>query len=156
MFILNHLIILLDLMEVVQISKSKVLARIKEYTLASYEKMNQEDFVLGELNYTYKCHLNSVQKVKEGLAAKVIACMAINKAEGYIIIHFINQLESGKYIDHTWGWINPKYDYYLIREIKPNEYDTIGTVFDSIRGMLVNGNSNWFDRKILRVKYDIL
>lgn len=130
--------------------KEKILERILNYVTVNYNKLDKSDFVIGEIPYNFRCHLNSVQKVKEGKAAKVFLCIAIQKSDSTIIVHFINQLDDGKYIDHTWGWIHEFYDYYIIKEVVESEFSTIGKVLESAKYALINGNSNWLERKISR------
>lgn len=90
----------------------KILSRIRNFVITNYQKINNDNFVLGECVYNYKCHLNSVQKVKENKANKVFACITIQKNNNEaIVVHFINQLADGTYSDHTWGYLYKLYDY---------------------------------------------
>jgi hypothetical protein len=126
--------------------------RVYNYALANYKKIDTDKFILGDIPYNQQCHYNSVQKVKEGKAAKVYACIAIDKSDWKaIIIHFINQLDDGIYQDNTWGWLYSSYDYYLIKEVDKSEYDDIWNLLDSIRKNLINSNSNGLLRKLLRI-----
>jgi hypothetical protein len=127
-------------------------SRIYDYVVANYPMIEKDKFVLGEISYTYKCHLNSVQKVKESKASKVIACIAIEKGKWEnIIVHFINQLEDGRYQDNTWGWLYKGWDYYMVKEINPNEFDNIDNMLGYIQSTLLKGNSNTIMRKLFRV-----
>lgn len=129
--------------------------KIWDYSVANYIRV--DDFTLGELTYNYKCYLNAVQKVKEGKASKVFACVAIDKTDWKIIIvHFINQLKNGKYQDNTWGYTQEEANYYLIREIKESEFSTIEQIFASIQESLVKANSSKLIRKLLKIKTDII
>jgi hypothetical protein len=131
--------------------------KIYNFVAANYKKIDNDKFILGDMNYTFKCHYNAVQKVKESKAVKVFACIAIDKSDWKLItIHFINQLEDGTYQDNTWGWLYNSYDYYLIKEIDKSEQDDIWNVFDSIRRSLVESNSNKLLYKVLRINEDII
>ena len=114
--------------------------------------MSIRDFVIGEAPFNYRCHLNSVQKVKQGLASKVLLCFAIDQTDNSQCVHFINQLEHGKYQDNTWGWRYEDSDYYLIREIDPSEFREIWNVLSSAKEALVSPNRTWFEKHILRIK----
>ncbi|MBX4152360.1 hypothetical protein, partial [Paenibacillus lautus] len=106
--------------------KDKIKKRIGTYVKTHFRKINPEDFVLGEINYTHRCHLNAVQKIREGKAIKVFSCIAIDKEdETSVVVHFINQNEEGKFVDHTWGWMMQHYNYYLIKEIEDVEQNIV-------------------------------
>jgi hypothetical protein len=137
--------------------KKKILSNIRNYCIANYRLINQSDMVLGDILYNYECHLNAIQKIKEGKASKVFACIAIDKNDSNsIVIHFINQLENGKYIDHTWGWLYEFHSYYIIKEINSNEFNTISIILNSIRNTFIDSNSNWLLRKLFRIKSNII
>ena len=136
--------------------KDKILNRIRNYVETNYKKIDEDRFILGDLTFNYKCHLNSVQKIKEGKAIKVYSCVAINKNSKDVIVHFVNQLENGKYQDNTWGWIYDEYDYYIVKEIIPEEQEKIGKQLSKLKKFLVNSNSNEFERFIGRIKAEDL
>lgn len=120
------------------------------------KKFNPSDMILGEILFNQRCHLNSVQKVREGRASKVLLCFTIDKEDNSQCVHFINQTKDGKYIDNTWGWLYEQTDYYLIREINKSEYDKIWDVLNNTKRTLFNINATWFDKYILRIKYNII
>jgi hypothetical protein len=131
--------------------------RIYNYVTSSLKKIDNGKFILGDMNYSYKCHYNAVQKIKENKAAKVYACIAVDKNDWKsIIIHFINQLEDGTYQDNTWGWLYNSYDYYLIKEVDKSEHDDIWNLLDGIRKNLTESNSNKLLRILLKVDKDII
>ena len=128
-------------------------SKIYDYVVMNYPMLDESKFVLGEINYTYKCHLNAVQKAKEFNSIKVIACVAVEKDKWEnIIIHFINQLGNGSYQDNTWGWLYKGWNYYFVREISPNEYDQIENLLGYYQDCLLRSNSNTFIRKLFRIK----
>ena len=136
--------------------KDKILNRIRNYVETNYKKIDEDRFILGDLTFNYKCHLNSVQKIKEGKAIKVYSCVAINKNSKDVIVHFVNQLKNGEYQDNTWGWIYDEYDYYIVKEIIPEEQEKIGKQLLELKEFLVNSNSNKFERFIGRIRVDDL
>lgn len=140
-----------------QMYKEKIIERIRQFVISNYRKIDNDKFIIGDIPYNYKCHLNSIQRVREGRASKVYSCIAIHKNDRNIIeVHFINQLLDGKYQDNTWGYLFEEYDYYIIREINESEYISIGEVFESIRKSLVKTNSNSFLRKLFRIHIEII
>lgn len=128
------------------IIEKKIYDRIKNYVETNYKKISENMLTLGDLTFNNRCHLNSVQKIKENKATKVFSCVAINKNEEDIIVHFINQLEDGMFQDNTWGWIYDEYDYYIVKEIIPEEYEKIGKQLEELKEFLINSNSNIFER----------
>jgi hypothetical protein len=131
--------------------------RIYNFVASNYKRIDNDKFVLGDMNYTYRCHYNAVQKVKEGKASKAFACIAIAKGDWKdMAIHFVNQLEDGAYQDNTWGWLYDSYDYYFIKEVDKSELDDIWELLGSIRKSLMESNSNKFLYKVLRINEDII
>lgn len=127
-------------------TERRVKNKIYQYVISNYEKLDSSNFELGEINYTQRCHLNAVQKVREGKAEKVFSCVAIDKDnKEAIVVHFINQTKDGKFVDHTWGWLKQDYDYYLIKEIKEEEQNKVWRILDSTKEFLFQMNSNWFE-----------
>lgn len=135
--------------------KIKILQAIKDYVITNYKKININEFKLGESLFNRRCHINSIQKVKEGKAKKVFLCFTVDNNNS-LCIHFINQLKNGKYQDNTWGWLYEQTDYYIIREIDRSEYNNIWAILDSTREMLFNLHSNKFQRFIFGIKKDII
>lgn len=133
-------------------NKDTIKERIRVYISSTYELLQQQDFVLGELNYTLRCHYNSVQKVKEKKATKVFSCVAIDKTSGSVVVHFINQLKSGKYQDNTWGWLYVGYEYYIVKEIMPEEQEAIWNCLTDLKKRIVMANSTAFERFIYKIK----
>ena len=112
--------------------------------------------ILGDAPFNRRCHLNSVQKAKEGNAEKTYLCFTIDRDDNSQCVHFINQLENGKYQDNTWGWLYEQTDYYIIREVNKNEYNKIWNLLSDTKKALFNLHSSWFDRNVLRIKSDII
>jgi len=135
----------------------RIKSRIYDYVVANYPKLEDDRFVLGDMPYNYKCHYNAVQKVLEGKADKVYACIAIHKRDWQdIIVHFINGTQKGKYQDNTWGWVHKHYDYYLVKEVKEDEYDNVVDILGGLKEMLIQLNSNAMLRKLLRIDSSII
>ena len=134
----------------------KIVEKIEIYVKAHYKKIPIDDFVLGEIPYNHRCHLNSVQKIEEGNAKDVILCYAIDEEEDFSCVHFINQLENGKYQDNTWGWKYKDYDYYLIKYVDKSEYKNIGQLLINTKQSLFDLHTTWFDKYILKLSKNII
>ena len=137
----------------------KIHQKIKKYILANYSKINKEDMVLGEGIWNRRCHLNSVQKIKDPSNSEVVKvwlCVFIDINYNEINIHFINQLYNKKYQDNTLGWQYTYCDYYLIKEVDISEFYAIGELLENTKDSLWNLHSNWFDRNILKLKSNLI
>ena len=137
-------------------SRDDVFLRIRTYIKSNYQLLDNDDFVLGEAPFNSRCHINSVQKIKEGKATKVLLCFAIDKTNNSQCIHFINQLKDGKYQDNTWGWVYETTEYYLIRETSKTEQQKIWDVLQDTKKSLLYLHSNWLERFLFRIKFDDL
>jgi hypothetical protein len=127
--------------------------RIYDYVVSNYERM--DGFIMGAGIWNYKCHVNSVQAVKEGKAERVIACITVfNNDWKEIIVHFVNQLEDGHYQDNTWGFEFDQYRYYYVKEVDPIEFNEIENVLDGLQKTLIKNHSSWFLRKLYGIKLD--
>jgi hypothetical protein len=132
--------------------KDKIHKNIREYCKAHFQLLNPNDFELGENLFNRRCHLNAVQKIKEGKANEVYLCIAWDKDDKEPCIHFINKLNNGKWQDNTWGWLYERSEYYLIRKIDTKEYDCIWNILNDSKINYVNLNSNSFLRWLYRIK----
>ena len=135
--------------------REKLLEKIKQYVVNNYYKVNKSDMILGESSFNNRCHLNSVQKVKEGKADKVYLCIEVDQTDGFMCVHFING-KDGKYVDNTLGWRYEQIDYYIIREVDESEYKDIWNLLDNTKKFLFNTYATWIDKYILRIKYTIV
>lgn len=133
--------------------RERIMNNIANQCRLLYTPIDKKEMVLGELKYNMKCHLNSVQAIKENIAEKVYLVIAINE-NNKSIVHFINRDQEGYFIDNTLGWLYEELDYYIVREIKPNEFSRIGDILNFMKKYLVNNNSNWLLRKIHKIEYD--
>lgn len=97
---------------------------------------------VGKINWTYKCHLNSVDFAVKNKDKEIAMVMAYRN--GFGVIHFIN-LHKGKYIDNTWGVWSTEYEYYLIKKIPKEDFFKVGDIFDSYRAELRN-SLGWYLR----------
>lgn len=132
--------------------KDKVLDRIKDQCKILYDKVDKSQMVMGDMNYNFRCHLNSVQYVKEGKAKDSYLCVSIDDSD-FVCVHFINKNNDGKFVDNTWGWLYEQADYYIVRKVNESEYNDIWNLLDKMKKNLVFNNSNSFLRKIHRIDY---
>ena len=133
-------------------SRRHVFERIMTYG-KKYQNLSKENFVLGDAPFNSMCHMNAVQHVKNGTAAGIVACYAIDTTDNSQCIHFINRLSDGKYQDNTWGWRYEQYEYYIIKEVSEMEMEHIWNVLLDLKKDFVFQNSNWLERKLFRINY---
>ncbi len=133
-------------------SKQDIFLRIRRYAQAHFQRLNPDDFVLGESPLNQKCHINAVQKVYEGKAAKVLSCFVVDTTNNSQCVHFINRLEDGKYQDNTWGWLYKYCEYYAVKEISPDEQAEIWDELTNLKEMLLLANTNALERFLFRIK----
>lgn len=88
--------------------------------------------------FNFRCFENAVQYAKENDNAIVVEVMLDDN--GVPILHFINKdLNTGEYLETTQGWRADHMDYYLIKEIHPEQYAYIGRLFNA-------GVDSWSDQ----------
>lgn len=132
--------------------KEKILERVKDHCKLLYEKVDKNNMVMGDMNYNQRCHLNSIQYIKENKAKESYLCVAIGD-EGFVCVHFINKNNDGKFVDNTWGWLYESVDYYIVRKVNSYEYEDIWNLLDNMKKNLIFNNSNKFLRKICSINY---
>ena len=135
--------------------KDEIYKNIREYCELNYERLNSEDFLIGDNPYNRRCHLNAVQKIKENKADGVWLCIAWDKDDKEPCVHFINMVK-GKFQDNTWGWLYEWNIYYLIRQVKEKEYDYIWDVLMDTKRTIFRLNSNSFKNFIHRLNENII
>lgn len=132
--------------------KSKIKNRIINYVKSNYKLLDSSKFLNGKTYCNHRCHLNAVQEAYEN-GDKV--CLTVCIGGGKVIVHFINQDSKGHYIDNTLGWYGKElYNYYLVKEVTPNEYKKIWNLLIDTKKMLINTNSSWLERKLAFIKED--
>jgi hypothetical protein len=118
--------------------------RVADYCRVHFQRLehNDETFILGQGSFARKCHMVSIQAVKEGRARSVWLVLAWDNGSPFI--HFLNKNGDGKWMDNSVGWEHKTYGYYLIREIVESEYEDIGNVLRSAQRFFQETFSNGF------------
>lgn len=109
--------------------------RIYNFALSHYkqiqpDKMIDADFALSNS----ACHFNAVAAARAGRADKVWLVWAGRKSG---VIHFINS-KDGKFFDETWHDDKDKSCYWIIREVKPHEYDDVYNILVTTKKSLIS------------------
>jgi hypothetical protein len=129
--------------------KEKIYKNVREYCSSNYQYIDSKEFQLGDNPFNRRCHLNSVQKIKEGKAKEVYLCVAWDKDDKIPCVHFINKLDNDKWQDNTWGWLYERNIYYIIKKISEQEYEYIWDILNDTKKSLTKLNSNRFMRWLL-------
>lgn len=134
--------------------KKKIQERIKTYCESTYERIPKREMAMGKGLFNNRCQLNAVQAIEEGLSTHVYSVVAIGGDS--VIVHYINRDKNGDYVDNTLGFEYDKYDYYIIKQIKRSEYDSMDNKLMQSKKMLLNLHSNGFLRWLFRIdEYNI-
>ena len=128
--------------------KEKVIKRIIEHIKANYQRIDKDQMKIGDSFYNYMCHMNAVQYIKNGKADEIYLCVYIEN--NWPIVHFINK-QDDKYIDNTLGWRYEQLEYYIIKKVSEDEYNSIEDLLSNTQKSLVESNSNVIARKIFRI-----
>ena len=101
------------------------------YQRIPHDRIIDAQFALGNAN----CHHNAVAAVRAGRADAVWMVWAGHGDQG--CVHFINSKE-GKFFDETWHDESNRQDYYIIRKVRPDEYDDVYDLLVDCKWMLAN------------------
>ena len=134
--------------------KENLMNRIARHCETMYTPINSYDMVLGKLLFNSKCHLNSVQAVKENKAKEVYFCVCVAKEDKDVIVHFINKDNDDKYVDNTLGWCYEAYNYYIVRKIEYYEYNRISDILNNMKKELVFKHSNKIMRSLAKIYWN--
>jgi len=114
---------------------------VTNYKKVPHDKIKKSGFTLSNSS----CHFNAVAAVNGERTDKV--WMAWGGQEGGCI-HFINSL-SGMFFDETSCHYDNQ-NYYIIRQVMPDEFEGIYDLLCSSKRMLINLNGNFIERILAR------
>tara|TARA_R110002049_G_scaffold84479_2_gene214978 strand:+ start:606 stop:1007 length:402 start_codon:yes stop_codon:yes gene_type:complete len=124
--------------------------KIYNFALSHYKhipngKVIDADFALSNS----ACHFNAVAAARAGRADKVWLVWAGRKNG---VVHFINS-KNGKFFDETWHDDNDKSCYWIIREVKPHEYDNVYEILVATKKALISMFGSTWQRLRVGKKY---
>jgi hypothetical protein len=140
--------------------EKEIANKIALYVSSTYEIIDKEIMKMGKGLFNRKCHLNSVQCLKDEYnnATEVYACITLDA--GCIsnpVLHFINKTSEGFYVDNTLGWEYALYDYYIIKKLNEDECNHVWDSLQNIRDSLVNLQCGKLYQKIFCIQsYNVL
>jgi hypothetical protein len=127
--------------------KRKIKSNIEKYINIHYEKINKSQMVMGEGLFNHRCQYNAVQQVKSGNMKEVYSCLVLNDTH-FPVVHFINRNKDWKFVDNTLGWKFEQYDYYIMKKIEEDQYNSIDDILNESKEALLNLNSSRFKNKL--------
>lgn len=98
--------------------------------------------------FNHKCHMNSVQYAKDNPGHSVVMGIV---DDGGPILHFWVVDNNANHKDVTLGWASEMGTYYPMRVLSKEEWLNVNNVFTDGLEYWRNTQTNWFERKILRV-----
>ena len=116
----------------------KQIRQIVEYITSNHNKI---DVKAGVCRYNFRCSFNAVHDALENDEDELAMCVYVD--DEYPIIHFININKDGEYIDNTLGHWSERVDFYLVRNIKKDEFWDVNDIFTSYRNYLKTIPSWW-------------
>lgn len=129
--------------------------KVALHVSSTYEIIDKEIMKMGKGLFNLKCHLNSVQCLRDEYnnATEVYACVIVDTGSiNNPILHFINKTSEGFYVDNSLGWEYTTYDYYIIKKLNEDECNLVWDSLQNIRESLVNLQCSNFYQKIFRIK----
>lgn len=95
--------------------------------------------------FNYRCHENAIEFARLNPDHKVIETIYIEN-NSWPVLHYVNQAPDGSYLDNTLGYKTEFYEYYFIREIHPDDFKSMGWLFDHTVDYWSNKYLKWWHR----------
>jgi hypothetical protein len=101
--------------------------------------------------FNQKCFYNAVEYARVNEGHSVVEVMMIDGSTP--ILHYLNKVDATEeLLETTLGYRASKLEYYVIREIHKNDYDSIGDEFDRAVDSWLMEFTTWFDRSVLQIR----
>ena len=117
-----------------------------------YPKRLDMSFVDGAGLYNHACHLNAVNRARDGSSAAVVEVVVIY--DDKCTAHYINMQYDGTYIDYTLGWHWAGADYRFVRYVPFTEWADITGALNRLKAELCKPVAKW--QKVLMITDDEL
>lgn len=127
--------------------KSKLKKIIRDAADKKYTKKIDMSFVDGTGLYNHACHLNAVNRARDGSSCAVVEVVVIDDKS--VIAHYINMQSEGSYVDYTLGWHWSGADYRFVRFVPFTEWSDITGSLSRLKADLCKPVAKW--QKLLMV-----
>lgn len=121
--------------------KSKLCRIVRDAADKKYPKRLDMSFVDGSGLYNHACHLNSVNRARDGSSSAVVEVVVID--DDKCTAHYINMQSDGQYVDYTLGWHWSGADYRFVRYVPFTEWGTITDSLRSLKSKLCKPVAKW-------------
>lgn len=127
--------------------KSKLKKIIRDAADKKYTKKIDMSFIDGAGLYNHACHLNAVNRARDGSSCAVVEVVVIDDKS--VIAHYINMQSDGTYVDYTLGWHWSGADYRFVRYVPFTEWSDIAGSLSRLKAELCKPVAKW--QKLLMV-----
>jgi hypothetical protein len=121
--------------------KNKLCKTMRDAADKKYTKRIDINFVDGSGLYNHACHLNAVNKARDGSSCAVVEVVMINDDKA--TAHYINMQSDGAYVDYTLGWHWSGADYRFVRFVPFTEWPNITTKLEKLKAELCKPVAKW-------------
>lgn len=121
--------------------KSKLCRIVRDAADNKYQKRLDMSFVDGAGLYNHACHLNAVNRARDGSSAAVVEVAVID--DDKCTAHYINMQSDGRYVDYTLGWHWSGADYRFVRYVPFTEWGTITDSLSRLKSELCKPVAKW-------------
>lgn len=120
---------------------------IRDAADKKYTKKIDISFIDGAGLYNHACHLNAVNKARDGSSCAVVEVVVIDDKS--VTAHYINMQADGSYVDYTLGWHWAGADYRFVRFVPFTEWPDITGSLSRLKAELCKPVAKW--QKLLMV-----
>lgn len=114
--------------------KEKLCRIVRDAADKKYTKKIDIGFINGVGLYNHSCHLNAVNRCRDGSSAAVVECVVIDSDKA--TAHYINLQSDGTYVDYTLGWHWSGADYRFVRLVPFTEWSDITSSLSRLKAEL--------------------
>lgn len=121
--------------------KNKLCKMVRDAADKKYTNKININFVDGSGLYNHACHLNAVNRARDGSSCAVVEVVMMNDDKA--TAHYINMQSDGTYIDYTLGWHWSGADYRFVRYVPFTEWPDITTQLEKLKAELCKPVARW-------------
>lgn len=121
--------------------KEKLCRMVRDAADKKYKKKINIGFVDGAGLYNHACHLNAVNRCRDGSSVAVVECVVIDSDK--VTAHYINLQSDGTYVDYTLGWHWSGADYRFVRLVPFTEWSDITGSLSRLKAELCKPVARW-------------
>lgn len=128
--------------------KNKLKRIVRDAADKKYTNKIDISFIDGVGMYNHSCHLNAVNRVRDGSSCAVVECLILDSNS--VTAHYINLQSDGSYVDYTLGWHWAGCDYRFVRLVPFAEWSSITDALENLKRDLCRPVAKWQRLLMLR------